>query len=62
MNADGTLRPRERFASIRVDRARVVPTVAGQVGGVSTGAGQVAAVSTGAGQVGAAGSVGPGAR
>ncbi|MEU7995836.1 hypothetical protein AB0B83_10920 [Micromonospora sp. NPDC049060] len=26
VNADGTLRPRERFASIRVDRARVIAT------------------------------------
>ncbi|MFG1774836.1 hypothetical protein ACGFIG_00175 [Micromonospora sp. NPDC049048] len=63
VNADGTLRSRERFASIRVDRARVVTLDTSQVGaatqvGSADQAGSAGSVEPAA-QGGSAGRVGP---
>ncbi|MFG1891840.1 hypothetical protein ACGFIR_28715 [Micromonospora sp. NPDC049051] len=63
VNADGTLRSRERFASIRVDRARVVAPGASRVEsadpvGAADQAGSAGSVEPAA-QVGSAGGVEP---
>ncbi|MEV4466380.1 hypothetical protein AB0J51_22500 [Micromonospora echinofusca] len=54
VDSDGTVRPRERFASIRVDRARVLATDASGAGDSQPGAPQTGAPRAGADRVGAA--------